>query len=234
MNSYSYNSTVISCAERQSLENYATSTADSTTEEKGPFFPSQKLNEKITQLSLFGNSENNSAKGRPSSRYEIHAIFPDSGTALMSPHNNSQQRIEKEKRLLSIIRSCYFEPGIWTEADDYFESLMKKNNYETVCPLSILSNIANHNLSDDHILEGILHILSYYSYEQIEPIGITVAIACAVNHSPVIQDLLLSCFEKWDAVDAIDILTSLKLSEEWLSAYRDDVVAQLLKKKQDA
>lgn len=63
-----------------------------------------------------------------------------------------------------------------------------------------------------------------------KPFGISVAIACAVNHSLIIQDLLISCFEKWNAVDAIDILTGLQLEEPWLSEYRDDVVSQLKRK----
>lgn len=135
----------------------------------------------------------------------------------------------KEKRLISIIESCYFESGIWTEADEYFESLVKSSS-SIESPLALLSSIVNHNLSDDHILEGVLHILSNYSYDEIEPFGISVAIACAVNHSLIIQDLLISCFEKWNAVDAIDILTGLQLEEPWLSEYRDDVVSQLKRK----
>ena len=83
-------------------------------------------------------------------------------------------------------------------------------------------------------MEGVLHILSNYSYDEIEPFGISVAIACAVNHSIVIQDLLISCFEKWNTVDAIDILTGLQLEEPWLSEYRDDVVSQLTQKDASA
>lgn len=107
---------------------------------------------------------------------------------------------------------------------------MVKSSSSIESPLALLSSIVNHNLSDDHILEGVLHILSNYSYDEIEPFGISVAIACAVNHSLIIQDLLISCFEKWNAVDAIDILTGLQLEEPWLSEYRDDVVSQLKRK----
>ena len=160
--------------------------------------------------------------------YCIWIIFPNSGTAI-AKESTDELKIAKEKRLISIIESCYFESGIWTEADEYFESLVKSSS-SIESPLALLSSIVNHNLSDDHILEGVLHILSNYSYDEIEPFGISVAIACAVNHSLIIQDLLISCFEKWNAVDAIDILTGLQLEEPWLSEYRDDVVSQLKRK----
>ena len=70
----------------------------------------------------------------------------------------------------------------------------------------------------------VLDILSNYNYAELDPYGITISLVCALNHSPVIQDLLISCFEKWDAIEAIDILQNLKLEESWLIEYRDEVV----------
>ena len=186
------------------------------------------IRDKVSQLSIFANGNNDSSNEKLISLYELHTIFPNSGTAI-AKESTDELKIAKEKRLISIIESCYFESGIWTEADEYFESLVKSSS-SIESPLALLSSIVNHNLSDDHILEGVLHILSNYSYDEIEPFGISVAIACAVNHSLIIQDLLSSCFEKWNAVDAIDILTGLQLEEPWLSEYRDDVVSQLKRK----
>lgn len=190
------------------------------------------IRDKVSQLSIFASGNNDSSNEEVISLYELHTIFPNSGTAI-AKRSTDEQKIAKEKRLISIIESCYFEAGICTEADEYFESLVKSNS-SIESPLALLSNIVNHNLSDDHILEGVLHILSNYSYDEIEPFGISVAIACAVNHSIVIQDLLISCFEKWNTVDAIDILTGLHLEEPWLSEYRDDVVSQLTQKDASA
>ena len=135
--------------------------------------------------------------------------------------------------MIAIIQNCYFEAGIWTEADEFFERLRKTSGH-IENSLKMLSDIVNHNLSDTHILEGVLHILSSYDYDEIDPYGITISLACAVNHSPIIQDLLISCFEKWGAIESIDILESLELDDYWLIEYRDDVVAQLKHKDQTA
>lgn len=132
------------------------------------------------------------------------------------------------KRLMSKIQYSYFEPGIWTEADAGFEQLVKKTG-SLQKAMSFLSEIANKNLKDEHVLEGILHILSNYSYEEIAPYGISIAIACAFNHSLVIQDLLITCLDEWNSVDSIDILKGLIIEVHWLDDYREEVLMRLEK-----
>lgn len=166
------------------------------------------------------------------SRFNQHRIFPNTGTAIL-PDESDERGLADKERMVVVIQNCYFEAGIWSEADEFFEHLRKKSG-DIENPLKMLSDIVNHNLSNIHILEGVLHILSNYDYSEIDPYGITISLACAVNHSPIVQDLLISCFEKWGAVESIDILESLELDEYWLIEYRDDVVEQLKQKDKTA
>lgn len=168
---------------------------------------------------------NESTREHMPNRYEMHRLILNSGTN-SSWKKSDDKSLVRKKRMLAIIQGCYFESGIWTEADKYFEDLRNETG-SLEGALKILSDLANHNLRNDHVLEGILHILSNYDYEEMEPYGVTIAIACTVNHSPVIQDLLISCFEKWQSKDSIDILESLELNQNWLKEYRDEVVDQL-------
>lgn len=181
---------------------------------------------------FFNDSEKQSTAGTVPSEYSIHNVPADNATDI-PPEIRDNNDLLIKKRMISIIQSCYFESGIWTEADEYFERL-KASRGATVNALGLLADIVNHNLANDHILEGVLHILSNYSYEELDPYGITISLACALNHSPVIQDLLISCFEKWNAVDAIDILRDLKVEEPWLIEYRDEVLEQLKSKEMRA
>ncbi len=137
-----------------------------------------------------------------------------------------QKMVMVREKMISIIRNCYFEPGIWTAADQFFEN-MKKERGSIDSPLLMLSDIVNRHLNDEHVLEGVLHILSNYDYEEINPVGITIAVACGFNHYTVIQDLLISCFERWAAVEAIPVLENMEFNETWLKEYRDDVLNQL-------
>lgn len=181
---------------------------------------------------FFNDSEEQSTAGTIPSGYSIHNVPTENATAL-PPEIRDNNDLLIKKRLIAIIQSCYFESGIWTEADEYFDRL-KTSRGDSVNSLGLLADIVNHNLSNDHILEGVLHILSNYSYAELDPYGITISLACAVNHSPVIQDLLISCFEKWDAVEAIDILQKLELEDPWLIEYRDEVIEQLKSKEMGA
>ena len=136
-------------------------------------------------------------------------------------------------RIKAMINSSYFESGVFNDVDYYFKRLV--NKYGSLeRPLSILSYMTNHNIDNEHILEGVLHILSNYDYEDINPFGISIALAATVNHSPVVQDLLISCFESWDSPDGIDILEKMNLEVPWLKRYRDEIVIQLKNNNQIA
>lgn len=186
----------------------------------------------VRQSLFFNDSEEQSTMGAVPSGYSIHNVPANNATAL-PPEIRDNNSLLIKKRLIAIIQSCYFEAGIWTEADEYFDRL-KTTRGDAVNSLGLLSDIVNHNLSNDHILEGVLHILSNYSYAELDPYGITISLACALNHSPVIQDLLISCFEKWEAVEAIDILQQLEIEDPWLIEYRDEVIEQLKSKEMSA
>lgn len=153
-------------------------------------------------------------------------------------NSSSSSQISKDKlsallktkrlRLECIINNCYFEPGILTEADEYFSALWNDMGKSS---LEILSEIVNANLDDEHVLEGILHILSSLPYTEITPTGITIGIACGFNHSPLVIDRLIACFEDWEDPAAIRILESMDLtSTPWLSNYRDKVILMLKQK----
>lgn len=132
---------------------------------------------------------------------------------------------QEVKRMRTLINNCYFEAGVLSPADLYFDKLVETHGSFDAA-LAVLSDIVNH-ASDDHTMEGILHILSNHSYEEVDPVGITVILACRTNPSHVIEELVISCFEVWNNPDGIDILEKLPLSEPWLIQYRDHVVRQL-------
>ena len=179
---------------------------------------------------IFKSSDHNLQAGTESmpNRFSLHEVAFDTETSSKFCLDSNQYYSEK-KKIIAIINSCYFEYGAWTEADEYF-SVLKETSGTIEFPLKLLSDIVNHNLQNEHILEGILHILSYYDYDEINPYGITISLACIANQSPVIQDLLISCFEKWESIESIDILESLVLNQTWLKKYRDEVVEKLKQK----
>lgn len=161
-------------------------------------------------------------------RFQFHSHRNRDTSSIIPQTVRVPSFIEEKERMLAKIRSCYFEAGILCEADYYFMELVKKQG-SIEYPLSLLSEITNHNIDNEHVLEGVLHILSNCDYSAINPIGISIVLAAAVNHSPVIQDLLISCFESWDAEEGIDILEKVKLDTPWIDQYRNEVVSQLKK-----
>lgn len=166
-------------------------------------------------------------------RFNLHSSLSTDASSSIPVLPRKTFSSEEKERLLAKINNSYFEAGIICDADQYFEALIKEH-HSMDTPLTILSDITNHNIDNDHVLEGVLHILSNYEYSDISPIGITIVLAATVNHSPVVQDLLIACFESWDSAEGIDILEKLNLDIPWLSQYRDEVVAQLRASSQSA
>ncbi len=134
----------------------------------------------------------------------------------------------RQSKLERIINNCYFEPGGWTEADEYFAKLWNEQPKES---LDLLSAIVSTHLDDEHMLEGVLHILSSLPYPEIMPTCISICVACSSNCSPLVIDRLISCFEDWGNPVAISTLESMNLSDiPWLANYRNHVVTMLKKK----
>lgn len=162
----------------------------------------------------------------PDFRWPLHTNT--SSSSQISEDKLSDQLKVKKLQLECIINNCYFEPGISTEADEYFSELWNDLGKSS---LEILSEIVNENLDDEHILEGVLHILSSLPYTEMIPMGITIGIACGFNHSPLVIDRLIACFEDWEDPAAIRILESMDLAKTpWLSNYRDRVISTLKQK----
>lgn len=139
----------------------------------------------------------------------------------LDPNYNVQRSLETDtEKLLVTIKKCSFTAGVRTDADEMFEQL--KINYGNMdIPLKILSDIVNKHLSDSHILEGILHILSAFDYSELAPFGISVILTCSINRSLRVQNLVISCIEKWQRPEFIPVLESLT------SAYRNNVIEKL-------
>ena len=162
------------------------------------------------------------------STYESPFLANTSSSSQISKNKLLVLLKAKVLRLECIINNCYFEPGILTEADEYFSELWTDMGKSS---LEILSEIANTNLDDEHMLEGVLHILSSLPYAEIAPTGITIGIACGFNHSPLVIDRLIACFEDWEDPAAIGILERMDLTNiPWLSNYRDRVILMLKQK----
>lgn len=124
------------------------------------------------------------------------------------------------ENLLVKIKQCSFANGVRTAADEMFEQLRIKYGGINI-PLKILSDVVNKHISDSHVLEGILHILSDFDYSELAPFGISIVLACSINRSPRVQNLVISCVEKWQRPEFIPVLESLA------TAYRHDWIEKL-------
>lgn len=90
--------------------------------------------------------------------------------------------------------------------------------------MEALMQIYLKNLSNMHVLEGILVMISAVPYEAVEPKGQTMAIGLLVNKELLIRDRAIQCFEQWNSKKGLCVLKSLKCEPKWLQKYVDKVI----------
>lgn len=137
-----------------------------------------------------------------------------------------------EKILLSI-RSSDFASGEWTKADDQFEIIsneleaLSNKLDEPLNSLYILLEITEKYQDNEHVIEGVLHIIGNLEGIEKNPVTYKIAKNCIENKSPVVQDLLISCTDKWSTPEALEILEKIEPEEKWLEKYKEQVLKEL-------
>lgn len=133
---------------------------------------------------------------------------------------------DKEKMLIEL-RTCEYEVGIETDAHRFFESLRDKYGNMYI-PVKILLDIVAQNISDAHVLEGVLHTLSWYEYTEMDFWDIECLLCfCTSSQASLVQEGIIFLVEEWEEPEFISILKLLKIKEDWLIKYRDDVIRGL-------
>ena len=90
--------------------------------------------------------------------------------------------------------------------------------------MEALMQIYLNNLSNIHVLEGVLVMISCVPYEAVLPKGQTMAMGLLSNKELLIRDRAIQCFERWNSKKGLDVLKSLDCQPKWLQKYVDKII----------
>lgn len=90
--------------------------------------------------------------------------------------------------------------------------------------MEALMQIYMDNLSNVHVLEGILVMISCVPYEVVQPKGQAIAMGLLSNKELLIRDRAIQCFERWNSKKGLDVLKSLDCQPKWLQKYVDKII----------
>lgn len=93
--------------------------------------------------------------------------------------------------------------------------------------MEALMQIYMGNLSNIHVLEGILVMISCVPYEVVQPKGQAIAMGLLSNKELLIRDRAIQCFERWNSKKGLDVLKNLACQPKWLQKYVDKIIVYI-------
>lgn len=129
-------------------------------------------------------------------------------------------------QLLRIMKETPFEYGINSDIDLFIHELISVNCAAT---MFWLNNVFLKNYSNPIIIVGLLRIIARLNYEDIAPIGPTIAMAAIPHKNARVQECAIRAIEAWADVSKLPILMTLKVQIPWLQDYINKVIIYLQK-----
>ena len=124
--------------------------------------------------------------------------------------------------ILSVVRNDVFEDAIRTKSEDYIIENFSESTSEYL--KQALMQLYLDNVSNAHILTGLLMMIGSISYESIAPEGQIMAMGLLQNKDISIRDRAIQTFERWNSRKGIPVLRSLRCDRKWLQRYVDKVI----------
>lgn len=162
-------------------------------------------------------NDNSSTFGNPKKETEKKSIIVSKDILIQQYKND----------ILSVVRNDTFEDAIRTKSEDYIQENFNESTSEYLKPA--LMQLYLDNLSNSHILTGLLMMIGSISYENIAPEGQIMAMGLLQNKDISIRDRAIQTFERWNSKKGIPVLSSLKCDRKWLQRYVDKVIMYIEK-----
>jgi len=151
-------------------------------------------------------------------------IVRSSSEIIVDVEDIEQYKTKFTNSLLQLIHEEIFEYGMENAADEFVQDNLRDYSlYTKECLGSMLLK----HFANVGVLTGLLRIISHIDYEDISPIGQTMALA-VLNHENVeVRECGIRAFENWGNIESLNILRHIKCKEKWLQDYLEKVIIDL-------
>ena len=127
--------------------------------------------------------------------------------------------------ILNVIQNDVFEDGEISKSEIYILENFNDENGEYI--KTALMKIFEENYGDEHILTGVLTMISAKSFEEMEYQGPIIPLALLQHEDIYLRDKAIQTYEIWNSKKGIPILERLHCDQKWLQDYVNDVIFYL-------
>lgn len=92
-----------------------------------------------------------------------------------------------------------------------------------------LMKIYMNKYNDEHVLLGVMEMISCMKYEDVDPKGQIMALGLLQHENIYLRDRAIQVYEQWNSKKGINVLKTLKCDQKWLQDYVDKVIEYVYK-----
>lgn len=144
------------------------------------------------------------------------------------PANNKTFRSKYERKFLETIQNTIFKAGEDNQATEMMSQLLAEKPDET---LILLNDYFIEHYEDERLCVKILTLLNDYKYEELKPMGQTIALASISNKSSRVKSAAFNLFAHWACPEALKLLLQVEIPQQPWIAMKYNSVKESLEKK---
>jgi hypothetical protein len=118
-----------------------------------------------------------------------------------------------------------FVAGETSASERYIEKIADKYGWHDT--MVWLDTVYLDNYSSPAVLIGLMHCLSHFEFEDVKPVGPTMALGVLQHSDIFVRDYAIRAFENWNDKEALPVLKSLSCDAKWLQEYINEVIKAL-------
>lgn len=130
-----------------------------------------------------------------------------------------------EKKLLAIMTNENYTSGEVSASESFVERTIQQMGAD--CTMGWLMQVYEANYHRPNILIGILHMLSHFSYNVVNPYGPIMALALLQHKSSSVREFAIKAFENWSNKDSLVFLKNIRCDQTWLQEYLNEVISDI-------
>lgn len=132
---------------------------------------------------------------------------------------------EYENTILSIISTDEYEDGVISNSERFIKEKLSIQSKEYI--LDALMQIYISKYDDEHVLLGVMEMISCMKYDEAEPKGQIMALGLLQHKNIYLRDRAIQVYEQWNSKKGISALKNLRCDQKWLQDYVDKAIKYL-------
>ena len=157
-----------------------------------------------------------------------NSVNDNTSSTKVVPANNKTFRSKYERKFLETIQNTIFKAGEDNQATEMMSQLLAEEPDET---LILLNDYFIEHYDDERLCVKILTLLNDYKYEELKPMGQTIALASISNKSSRVKSAAFNLFAHWSCPEALKLLLQVEVPQQPWIAMKYNSVKESLEKR---